>query len=120
MVRIDVFMIVSGSGEFVGQGAPAEVPEWLQGSGGAATRHDTLRERPATSGGAGNLCREERDEQVVRSVANLTRRDAEEFLRLAPRVPVRTEVQLYPLEEANRALDDLRNGSTRGAAVLVP
>jgi alcohol dehydrogenase, propanol-preferring len=59
-------------------------------------------------------------ERLVRSVANLTRHDAEEFLRLAPRVPVRTAVQLYPLREANRALDDLRNGRTRGAAVLVP
>jgi alcohol dehydrogenase, propanol-preferring len=59
-------------------------------------------------------------ERLVRSVANLTRHDAEEFLRLAPRVPVRTEIQIYPLEEANRALDDLRNGRTRGAAVLVP
>jgi alcohol dehydrogenase, propanol-preferring len=59
-------------------------------------------------------------ERIVRSVANLTRRDAEEFLSLAPRVPVRTEVQLYPLCEANQALDDLRNGRTRGAAVLVP
>jgi alcohol dehydrogenase, propanol-preferring len=59
-------------------------------------------------------------ERIVRSVANLTRRDAEEFLRLAPRVPVRTEIQLYPLRQANRALDDLRNGRTRGAAVLVP
>jgi alcohol dehydrogenase, propanol-preferring len=59
-------------------------------------------------------------ERIVRSVANLTRRDAEEFFRLAPRVPVRTEIQLYPLRQANRALDDLRNGRTRGAAVLVP
>jgi alcohol dehydrogenase, propanol-preferring len=59
-------------------------------------------------------------ERSVRSVANLTRRDAEEFLTLAPRVPVRTEVQIYSLREANRALDDLRNGKIRGAAVLVP
>ncbi|MDR7568753.1 MAG: alcohol dehydrogenase, partial [Armatimonadota bacterium] len=59
-------------------------------------------------------------ERMVRSVANLTRRDGEEFLHLAPRVPVRTEVQLYPLEEANRALEDLRRGRIhRGAAVLV-
>jgi alcohol dehydrogenase, propanol-preferring len=59
-------------------------------------------------------------ERIVRSVANLTRRDAEQFLRRAPRVPVRTEVQIYPLRDANRALDDLRNGRTMGAAVLVP
>jgi len=59
-------------------------------------------------------------ERVVRSVANLTRRDGEEFLALAPRVPVRTHVVSYPLEEANRALDDLRAGRLRGAAVLLP
>lgn len=59
------------------------------------------------------------DERVVRSVANLTRRDGEEFLALAPRVPVRTEVHTYPLEEANQALDDLRAGRFTGAAVLM-
>ncbi|ACM05307.1 zinc-dependent alcohol dehydrogenase family protein [Thermomicrobium roseum] len=59
------------------------------------------------------------EERVIRSVANLTRQDGEAFLSLAPRVPVRTEVQLYRLEEANRALDDLRHGRIRGAAVLV-
>ncbi len=59
------------------------------------------------------------EERVIRSVANLTRQDGEEFLSLAPRVPVRTEVQLYRLEEANRALDDLRHGRFRGAAVLL-
>ncbi len=59
-------------------------------------------------------------ERVVRSVANLTRADAEEFLTLAPEVPVRTAVQPYPLAEANRALDDLRAGRLRGAAVLLP
>jgi propanol-preferring alcohol dehydrogenase len=58
-------------------------------------------------------------ERVVRSVANLTRADAEEFLALAPEVPVRTAVQPYPLADANRALDDLRAGRLRGAAVLV-
>jgi propanol-preferring alcohol dehydrogenase len=55
---------------------------------------------------------------MLGSVANLTRRDGEEFMELAPRVPVRTEVSLYPLAEANRALDDLRAGRFRGAAVL--
>ncbi len=59
-------------------------------------------------------------ERVVRSVANLTRADAEAFLALAPGVPVRTAVQPYPLAEANRALDDLRAGRLRGAAVLLP
>jgi propanol-preferring alcohol dehydrogenase len=59
------------------------------------------------------------EERVLRSVANLTRRDAEEFLSLAPRVPVRTEVQEYPLEQANEALLDLREGRVRGSAVLV-
>ena len=57
-------------------------------------------------------------ERVVRSVANLSRRDAEEFMALAPGVPVRTEVESYPLEEANVALERLRAGEVRGAAVL--
>jgi len=58
-------------------------------------------------------------ERVVRSVANLTRRDGEEFLALAPKVPVRTEVHPYPLEKANNALNDLREGRFNGAAVIV-
>jgi alcohol dehydrogenase, propanol-preferring len=58
-------------------------------------------------------------ERAVRSVANLTRRDGEEFLALAPEVPVRTEVVPFPLEEANEALRALRRGEIRGAAVLV-
>ena len=57
-------------------------------------------------------------ERTLRSVANLTRRDGEEFLQLAPQVPVRTRVTEYALAEANRALDDLRAGRVRGAAVL--
>ena len=59
-------------------------------------------------------------ERVLRSVANLTRRDGEEFLALAPRVPVRTHVESFPLERANEALDKLRSGDVRGALVLVP
>ena len=55
----------------------------------------------------------------MRSVANLTRRDAEEFLALAPRVPVRTRVSTYPLQDAGRALEDLRAGRFTGAAVIV-
>jgi propanol-preferring alcohol dehydrogenase len=58
-------------------------------------------------------------ERVVRSVANLTRKDGEEFLALVPKVPVRTEVATFPLEEANEALKALRSGKIRGAAVLV-
>jgi propanol-preferring alcohol dehydrogenase len=58
-------------------------------------------------------------ERVVRSVANLTRRDGEEFLALAPRVPVRTEVEPFPLADANEALGRLRAGRVRGAAVLL-
>ena len=58
-------------------------------------------------------------ERVIRSVANLTRRDAEEFLALAPEVPVRTEVTTFPLEEAGDALERLRAGNLRGAAVLL-
>src|SRR5229473_604269 len=57
-------------------------------------------------------------ERVLRSVANLTRRDGEEFLALAPRVPVRTTIEPYPLERANEALERLRAGQVRGAAVL--
>jgi propanol-preferring alcohol dehydrogenase len=58
-------------------------------------------------------------ERSVRSVANLTRRDGEEFLELAPRVPVRTLVSTYPLAAANEALADLRAGRFTGAAVIV-
>jgi propanol-preferring alcohol dehydrogenase len=57
-------------------------------------------------------------ERVVRSVANLTRLDGAEFLALAPKVPVRTEVEVFPLAEANEALARLRDGQVRGAAVL--
>ncbi|HVU49898.1 MAG TPA: zinc-dependent alcohol dehydrogenase family protein [Polyangia bacterium] len=59
-------------------------------------------------------------ERVVRSVANLTRRDAAELLALAPRVPVATTTRTYPLTDANAALADLREGRLEGAAVLVP
>jgi len=59
-------------------------------------------------------------ERVVRSVANLTRRDGEEFLALAPAVPVRTHVETYPLAGANDALARLREGRVTGAAVLMP
>jgi propanol-preferring alcohol dehydrogenase len=59
-------------------------------------------------------------ERVVRSVANLTRRDGDEFLALAPNVPVATRPLPYPLIQANQALDDLRAGKLQGAAVLVP
>jgi len=59
-------------------------------------------------------------ERAVRSVANLTRRDGEEFLALAPQIPVRTTTQSFPLAEANEALRRLRAGSIEGAAVLVP
>ncbi len=59
-------------------------------------------------------------ERVVRSVANLTRRDGEEFLALAPRVPVRTQIRSFALEEANEAIDHLRRGEVHGSAVLQP
>jgi propanol-preferring alcohol dehydrogenase len=58
-------------------------------------------------------------ERVVRSVANLTRRDGEEFLEFAPKVPVKTETETYPLSAANQALENLRRGKVQGAAVLV-
>jgi alcohol dehydrogenase, propanol-preferring len=60
------------------------------------------------------------EERVVKSVANLTRADGEEFLRVAPTVPVTTTVTPYPLSAANQALDDLRHGRFEGAAVLIP
>jgi propanol-preferring alcohol dehydrogenase len=59
-------------------------------------------------------------ERSLCSVANLTRRDGEEFMALAPQVPVRTQTTHYPLRDANHALDDLRGGRVHGAAVLVP
>jgi len=58
-------------------------------------------------------------ERSIRSVANLTREDGREFLELAPRVPVRTTVTEYPLEQAEQALADLREGAFEGSAVLV-
>jgi propanol-preferring alcohol dehydrogenase len=57
-------------------------------------------------------------ERTICSVANLTRRDAEEFLEIAPRIPVRSQTEAFPLEEANAALDKLRSGKLNGAAVL--
>jgi propanol-preferring alcohol dehydrogenase len=59
-------------------------------------------------------------ERVVRSVANLTRQDAIDFLALAPKIPVQTHIEEYPLEQANEALHALRSGSLTGAAVLRP
>jgi propanol-preferring alcohol dehydrogenase len=59
------------------------------------------------------------EERVVRSVANLTRKDGEELLTIAPRVPVQTEVEQFPLTQANEALDRLREGKLQGAAVLI-
>jgi propanol-preferring alcohol dehydrogenase len=58
-------------------------------------------------------------ERTIRSVANLTRRDGEEFLALAPKIPVQTEIFCYPLIDANEALSDLRDGRLQGAAVLL-
>jgi propanol-preferring alcohol dehydrogenase len=58
-------------------------------------------------------------ERTIRSVANLTRQDGEEFLALAPKIPITTQVESFPLEKANEALEALRNGKINGAAVLV-
>jgi alcohol dehydrogenase, propanol-preferring len=58
-------------------------------------------------------------ERVLRSVANLTRRDGEEFLSLAPKIPIKTQVEAFPLTAANEALEALRSGKVQGAAVLV-
>jgi len=60
------------------------------------------------------------EERVIRSVANLTRTDAQEFLTLAADIPLRMHVQVYALADANRALDDLRSGRLSGVAALVP
>ena len=59
-------------------------------------------------------------ERVLRSIANLTRADAVEFLALAEKIPVRTETIPYSLADANRAVSDLRAGALSGAAVLIP
>jgi propanol-preferring alcohol dehydrogenase len=60
------------------------------------------------------------EERMLRSVANLTRADAREFLALAPKIPVKTSVTPMPLQDANQALERLRQGALTGAAVLVP
>jgi len=60
------------------------------------------------------------EERTICSVANLTRHDGEEFLEIAPRVPVRTETEIFPLEEANTALNRFRSGQLNGTAVLMP
>jgi propanol-preferring alcohol dehydrogenase len=59
------------------------------------------------------------EEREIKSVANLTRQDGDELLEIAPKVPVKTEVTIYPLEKANEALNDLRSGKLQGAVVLV-
>jgi propanol-preferring alcohol dehydrogenase len=59
-------------------------------------------------------------ERVIRSVANNTRADGEDFLRVAAEIPIRTSVQIFPLSEANRALSTLKNDAIGGAAVLLP
>ncbi|GAA5521810.1 zinc-dependent alcohol dehydrogenase family protein [Aliifodinibius salicampi] len=57
-------------------------------------------------------------ERSIKSVANLTTRDGEEFMKLAPQIPVRSNITVYPLDQANEALDDLRDGNFEGSAVL--
>jgi propanol-preferring alcohol dehydrogenase len=59
-------------------------------------------------------------ERVIRSVANNTRQDGTDFLRVAAEIPIHTEVQLFELRDANRALNQLKNDAVRGAAVLAP
>ena len=59
------------------------------------------------------------EERMIRSVANLTRKDGEQFLKMAPQIPIKTETQTFPLHQANEALLALRNGKIQGAAVLV-
>ena len=60
------------------------------------------------------------EERAIRSVANLTRQDARDFLAVAAEIPLSTHVHVYALTDANRALSDLRSGRLSGAAVLVP
>jgi propanol-preferring alcohol dehydrogenase len=60
------------------------------------------------------------EERVVRSVANLTRQDARDFLALTATMPIESHVELFPLEAANEALGRLRSGALTGAAVLIP
>ena len=57
-------------------------------------------------------------ERVIRSVANNTRQDGEDFLRLAAEIPIQTQIEVFPLPDANRALNSLKNDAIRGAAVL--
>ena len=59
-------------------------------------------------------------ERIVRSVANLTRKDGEEFLALAPKIPIQTDVKTYPLDQVNQALQDLKDGKLSGSAVILP
>ena len=59
-------------------------------------------------------------ERILRSVANLTRQDAKEFLKLAPEIPIRTSIQTFSLGKANYAITALRRGKFSGAAVLIP
>jgi propanol-preferring alcohol dehydrogenase len=59
------------------------------------------------------------EERIVRSVANLTRKDGEDFFQIASEIKLKTETRLFPLHEANEALAAVRNGKIRGAAVLV-
>ena len=58
-------------------------------------------------------------ERIIRSVANNTRQDGEDFLRIAAEIPIRTQVESYPMSDANRALDNLKNDAIRGSAVLL-
>lgn len=60
------------------------------------------------------------NERTIRSVANLTRKDGEEFLELAPKIPIKTEVKTYPIEKGNEAINDLRKGKLTGSAVIIP
>ena len=96
-----------------GRARPARAQGGRQGRHGGLRRHSHERHPSFPY----DLLWEERS---VCSVANLTRRDGEEFFALAPRVPVRTTVQTFPLIEANESLDRLRTGRIHGAAVLVP
>ena len=108
-VELDSAIIFAPAGPLVPRGAAR----------GAPGRHGRVRRHPhePDPGAAYELLWGER---VLRSVANLTRADGHEFVELAPRFRIQTEVQEFPLEEANEALARLKSGELEGTAVLVP
>ena len=96
----------------------AVLPTAAAPAAGLGSREDLLAAYRAAGGADITLDELRWEERAVRSVANLTRQDGREFLALAPKVPVRTEVEVFPLDQANEALERLRSGGLEGSAVL--